>query len=295
MEFKKYQHVERFGTDEVDGIEVGICYVFPKIDGTNASIWLGDNGEICGGSRNRQVSLDKDNQGFFEWLLKQENIAAFLHKYSDHRLYGEWLVPHSLKTYREDAWRNFYCFDVMVGDEYLPYEQYKEKLDEFDIDYIAPLGRVKDGSYENFVHFLDKNNFLIEDGKGEGEGVVIKNYDFTNRFGRTTWAKLVTSKFKEKHHKEMGAPLHEHKPVERDIVDSYVTPGRVNKVFNKIRTECDGWRSQYIPRLLQTVYYDLVTEESWNFVKEHKNPKINFGTLKHMTIEKTKEHKPELF
>ena len=36
-EFKKYQHVERLGTSEVQGIENGMCYVFPKIDGTNAS------------------------------------------------------------------------------------------------------------------------------------------------------------------------------------------------------------------------------------------------------------------
>ena len=35
MEFRKYQHIERFGTSEVEQIEIGTCYVFPKIDGTN--------------------------------------------------------------------------------------------------------------------------------------------------------------------------------------------------------------------------------------------------------------------
>ena len=38
MEFKKYQHVERFGTTENEGIEFVTCYVFPMIDGTNGSI-----------------------------------------------------------------------------------------------------------------------------------------------------------------------------------------------------------------------------------------------------------------
>ena len=33
------------------------------------------------------------------------------------RFFGEWLVPHSLKTYREDAWRDFYIFDVMKDDK----------------------------------------------------------------------------------------------------------------------------------------------------------------------------------
>ena len=33
MEFRKYQHIERFGSSQnVGGIEQGICYVFPKID-----------------------------------------------------------------------------------------------------------------------------------------------------------------------------------------------------------------------------------------------------------------------
>lgn len=294
MDFKKYQHLERFGTDEVDGIEIGTCYVFPKIDGTNAQTWL--NGKtIKAGSRNRELSLEKDNAGFYEWLTKQSNIIKFHLDNPEIRLFGEWLVPHSLKTYREDAWRKFYVFDVMKDEEYLHYDDYKTSLEHHNINYISPLGIVKDGNYESFVHYMDKNNFLIQDGKGTGEGIVIKNYDFKNKYGRTTWAKIVTSHFKEKHHKEMGAPVKEFTMLEREIVDSYVTNGRVEKIYNKIKTDSDGWSSEYIPRLLQTVYYDLVKEECWNFVKEHKNPKINFGTLKHLSIQKTKELKPELF
>ena len=32
MTFQKYMHLERFGTDEVDGINLGECHVFPKLD-----------------------------------------------------------------------------------------------------------------------------------------------------------------------------------------------------------------------------------------------------------------------
>lgn len=28
MEFKKYQHLERFGNDEVEGIELGKLYIY---------------------------------------------------------------------------------------------------------------------------------------------------------------------------------------------------------------------------------------------------------------------------
>lgn len=33
MEFRKYMHLERFGNDEVQGIELGTCYIFSKLDG----------------------------------------------------------------------------------------------------------------------------------------------------------------------------------------------------------------------------------------------------------------------
>lgn len=36
MQFKKYIHLEKYGTTETQGIELGTAYVFPKLDGTNA-------------------------------------------------------------------------------------------------------------------------------------------------------------------------------------------------------------------------------------------------------------------
>lgn len=39
----KYMHVEKFGSDEVAGIEKQKSYIFPKIDGTNGVIWYDEN------------------------------------------------------------------------------------------------------------------------------------------------------------------------------------------------------------------------------------------------------------
>ena len=46
MEFKRYQHVERIGTEKVKGLLDGKVYVFPKLDGTNTQIYLSDENEI---------------------------------------------------------------------------------------------------------------------------------------------------------------------------------------------------------------------------------------------------------
>ena len=101
MEFKKYQHIERFGNGEVQGIELGKTLIFPKLDGTNASVWMDSEGNVKAGSRNRELSYEKDNAGFYKFVLENENIKAYLEKHPTHRLYGEFLVPHSLRTYRE--------------------------------------------------------------------------------------------------------------------------------------------------------------------------------------------------
>ncbi len=298
--FKKYQHIERFGTDEVDGIDIGNVWIFPKIDGTNGSVWLED-GEVNAGSRNRKLSLDKDNAGFLAHVSNDERIRKYLEKHPTHRLFGEWLVPHSLKTYRESAWRKFYIFDVTIDGEedfreYIPYEIYKPMLEEFELDYIVPLAEIKNPAYDRLIHILNQNDFLIEDGKGIGEGIVLKNYDFYNKYKRQNWAKIVCSEFKEKHKREMGAPKSNGEVmVEERIVNEYVTTALIEKTHAKIVNEKEGWRSQYIPMLLGMVFHDLVTEEIWNIVKKYKNPKIDFRRLNTMTIMKIKETKKELF
>lgn len=300
MEFRKYQHIERYGTTEVEGIELGKCYVFPKIDGTNSSVWM-DSGMIKAGSRNRELSLDSDNAGFYRNIIGDGRIRDYLLKHPTHRLFGEWLVPHSLKTYRDDAWRKFYVFDVCVdadnevGLEYLPYDIYKPLLEEFGIDYLAPLRIIKNGTLEDFLRCCEENTVLIKDGSGVGEGVVIKNYDFYNKYRRQTWAKIVTSEFKDKHRKEMGAPIKENRLVEEAIVVQFVTRAFVEKEYSKMVTENDGWRSKMIPQLLGRVFHELISEEMWNILKAHKNPTINFKVLNAFTIAKIKELMPEIF
>lgn len=40
MEFLRYPSLSKIGNVEVENIEVGTCHIMPKIDGTNASIWM---------------------------------------------------------------------------------------------------------------------------------------------------------------------------------------------------------------------------------------------------------------
>lgn len=302
MKFKEYQHIERLGTTVTEDIEFGTCYIFYKIDGTNGQVYLDDKGNIKAGGRRRELTLDKDNAGFYKYVLQNENIKKYLAKHPNHRLYGEWLVPHSLKTYRQSAWRKFYIFDVCYEGEdnieyYLNYNTYKEFLDEFDLDYIPPLAILKNPTIESFINCLEKTGqFLVEDGKGAGEGIVIKNYEFCNKYGNIVWAKIIRNEFKEKHAKEMGPTIvNQAKSTEELIVNKYCTESFIEKEYAKLVLENDGWSSKYIPILLNTIYRELIKEEIYNILMDFKNPAINFKILYALVVQKIKETKKEIF
>lgn len=308
MNFRKYQHIERLGTNHVSGILDGLCYVFYKIDGTNSSLWMGDDGIMSGGSRKRELSVDNDNAGFYTTALKDPKLELFFKKYPHLRLYGEWLVPHSLKTYSDDAWRKFYVFDVtmdtgklndegVMGLEYLPYETYKEMLDEFGILYIPPLALIKNPTMEDLNKLLEKTGqFLVKDGAGIGEGIVIKNYDYYNDRGKQNWAKIVANEFKTIHHKAMGAPLiHGSLLIEEHIIDEFMTEAFIDKELSKIKVKYGGWKSKYIGEFIGRTMDEFLREEAYNFIKHFKNPKINFKMLYALGINKIKKTKVEVF
>lgn len=294
--YKEYMHIERFGKSEVEGIELGECFVFPKIDGTNAVIW-NENGVIKAGSRTRELTLEKDNAGFYRALLNDkqfDGVKKFLLESPNTILFGEFLVKHTISTYRENAWRKFYLFDMfqIMGDNsrYLSYPEYKVLCEMYGIEYIPCLAIVKNGTYENFTHYLTGNNYLIEDGKGTGEGIVLKNYEYRNKWGRQCFAKIITSEFKEKFHKEMGPNEIEHKMVEDEITEKYCTDAFIDKTKAKIINEVGEWSNKLIPRLIETCFHELIVEEMWNVIKEFKQPKIDFKTLRYFLVNKVKRN-----
>lgn len=305
--FKKYQHIERFGTPEVDGLTQGNTYIFPKIDGTNSSVWL-ENGEIHAGSRKRELSLDVDNANFYNTIKDDARIKAFFNDNPTLRLFGEWLVPHTLKNYETTAWKKFYVFDVVDCTEadtadnieksrYLPYEEYSELLDKYNIDYVPLIKKLENPTVEEVTDCIDLNGFLTTDGKGEG--IVIKNYEYQNRYGRQTWAKIVTAEFKTKHTNHGGGGIKKALLIgdyEQAIVEEYVTEALVEKEYSKIINDTpDIPRNKLIPQLFARVYYSLITEESWHFIKKYKNPKIDYKVLYKLLVDKVKELKIELF
>lgn len=291
MNWKKYQHIERLATSSVDGILNGWVHIFPKLDGANASVTLEDGALRCY-SRNGLLDPVHNLRGFFQHIHENgDKYLRYLTAHPSHILYGEWLVPHTIKAYQDDAWQKFYVFDIFDQDtgRYIPYEQYCDILQEIGITYIPLLYRLYNPTEEKVMKDIHDDVVTWLCDKGKGEGIVIKNYDYINKFGRVTWAKVVRQTPK----RHSVHALEDHR-IEHKFAET-LTQELCDKEYHKILDERNSFESKDIFYLLETIYYTMITEELYDFIKKNKQPKIDFGILKRLITTKAKTYFPTLF
>lgn len=289
LKFERYQSLKKYLAPETDGIDLGTTYVFPKLDGTAAQVYRGENGlEFT--SRNRVLTEEEDNADFYKLFKNDTRLIEFFEDHPDTRLYGEFLVKHTFKDYTDDAWGKFYIYDVVKEDRYTVYEDYANLLDEYGLDYIPVLAKVQNGEFETFLHLMNNHNtYLVKDGCGVGEGIVLKNYQYVNKFGNIVWAKMITNEFKNQHRKAMGPLEYNLEPIEFKIANKYVTDALVEKEFHKIILDQGEWSNKLMPRLLETVFYCLITEEFYTAIKKEKVRQVDIMKLQKHAYRRVKE------
>ena len=290
MQYKSYQHIEKLGNKEVEGILKGKCSIQPKIDGTNGVVWLGDDGIIHAGSRNRDLSLDNDNARFYNTVIKDDNIRKYLLDNPNHYLYGEWLVPHTIRYYHPESWKHFYVFDIFSYDRgYIPYDEYSKELDKYGISYIPEIISIDNPTMEDLTKYLKETKYLIPEDK-MSEGIIIKNYEYRNQYGRCTYAKIVAEEFfNTKSLLRMKNHEAKDKTSEKDIVTTMLSEPLIRKEFAKIKLAYpDARRQELIGRTLNTIFHVFIHEELLDYI-EKKKPLINFYYLKKECDERIKE------
>lgn len=315
MSYRSYNHVERHGNLLVHGLDAGRVHVFPKLDGTNAVVWLDDAGQAQCGSRNRQLVDGHDNHGFRAYVMGDDQRAVALRAALKPGLvyYGEWLVPHTIKGYRDDSWRRFWIFDVYdrATHRYLPWDDYRDLL--AGVDVLAPIAVLTAPTSAQLIELAKTDRTLLREGE-MGEGIVLKNYAWADKFGHQPWAKIVNGEAMGKGKLKVGRTAGDvGASIEAAIAAKFVTAPFVAKTRAKCvaaLAEQHGfdlaapdttllvethYRGRLIPMLLGIVYSDLVREEMWAIVKEGKNPTIDFGLLNRVVVERTKALAPDLF
>jgi hypothetical protein len=99
-EFIEFPKMARFAREII---------VTEKIDGTNAQVWISDDGtDIRAGSRNRWLTYSEDNFGFAKWVMDHRDELLTL---GPGRHFGEWWGSGIQRRYGLDE-KRFSLFNV---------------------------------------------------------------------------------------------------------------------------------------------------------------------------------------
>jgi hypothetical protein len=227
-EMKKYTDVVRLGHKSTVGVltENDHIVVQEKLDGANASFKVED-GKVLAFSRNTQLSEGNTLRGFYQWtqtLNPDDLLEGIVY-------FGEWLVKHKLDY--GDNMHQFYLFDVYNTniEEYVHFSMVKDEAKRLSLNLIPIL---YEGQYQSFEHL---QSFVGKSSLGdEGEGVVVKNVNYKDRFGKQVFVKLVTDKFREV--QKQKAPKDPNKVTQEMIfVNTFLRKGRVEKLLHKLVDE----------------------------------------------------------
>lgn len=281
--FRTYEKIHRLGKEETDGILDAPVHVQEKIDGANLQVWFED-GVIRVGSRNNDVTDRPDGfNGAVAYCQNHEGIKAFFKETPTWRLYGEWLVRHTIH-YKETAYNKFYLFDIHDGTEFMPTPYVNAVAEKYGIEAPHYYGEMLVTDLEQLKALVGKS-MLGE----KGEGVVVKRSDFKNKFGELVYGKLVSYEFMEDNAVTFGGNNKFSKVYqEMYIVNKYMTLPRVQKVCNKIQSETsERLDMKHVPRVMNTAYHDLITEEAWEIAK--RNATIDFKQLQKLAFKKAKQ------
>jgi len=281
----KYQHVERLGGAEIEGILDGDVIVQNKLDGANLSVT-----KRIIGTRNNIISIDgipdKGFQGAIEYVLAHDGIRRLFESCPDWILRGEWAIRHTIH-YPAETTHNFYVFDVQLPDDsYVHPDDYIPFLEHHGIRYIKVLARLTNPSLDQLVELSKGPD---EFGASQKEGIVMKNYAYVNKFGRKTWAKIVNEDFKVQN--KLTFQVTKNDPVELHFA-ALATEQFVYKTINKIAMGDEaGGRVLTIRDMLEVlgrVWHDLFQEELWDFIRKNHVKAFDFHSSRKMVETRTK-------
>ena len=293
--YKSFTHVERLGKEETDGILNGTCYISPKLDGTNALVWS-KNGEVRAGSRTRELSATSDNAGFYAWTQSSDEEAVKIRELvltNPHIiLYGEFGVGRvaNIKDYDVEAHNKLWIFDAFDTNkcEYMHPETMIDMCSAFQIErYLLPYIEIDNPTEEDIVKFAEENKYLLSQANHAGEGVVIRNPGFRNKWGNYVIAKFVRDEYLQRKAQKENKSVSKRFDCEQEIIDCYVTDAELAKAKAKVTLtlgleEFDNKNGKCVGMFLNLVFNDAVLAEITDICKRWKRPVINFQELSNL-------------
>lgn len=134
--------------------------VTEKIDGTNAQIYITEDGQFFTGSRNRWITPDSDNYGFSRWAHENKEELLTL---GPGRHFGEWWGNGIQRRYGQEK-KRFSLFNTTRWAE--------ERPSCCDVVPVLWEGDFNDLNVDNIMEKL-RGNSVASPGFDNPEGIVI--------------------------------------------------------------------------------------------------------------------------
>lgn len=169
----------------------GPVIITEKLDGTNAQIYIGPNGEFKVGSRTRWITPEKDNFGFARWAY--DNKALLIATLGEGKHYGEWWGSGIQRGYRLKT-KVFSLFNTSRWDKLYLLES---GLSQIDVVPVLYSGAFDTTAFDAVLTELKITGSIAAPGFMSPEGIVI--YDTQSGTGfKKTYDYDDTGKGKEK-------------------------------------------------------------------------------------------------
>jgi RNA ligase len=299
--FRKYQHIENdANSPECMGILNGPTIIIqPKLDGSNCQVWL-ENGELIIATRNGIINSKNDNRDCWLKLHKDENLLRFLIAHPTYKLVGEWLVPHSTE-YAQNAYYKFYVFDIIdktldtienkyrKGKIHIAYNEIYSHLCAYEInavpfaifhafDISRPI-EIPDNIWTNDRYLNGKSIFRLthflkgDDDDSAPEGIVIKNYEWVNQYGRQTWYKMLHPHYnhKNKPHVKIIQKLEDNSKTINEFLEGTLIEHFLYKCMEEIGTTDN--RASFIKHTQYTWFKEFLPDF---LIKHNSNLDVEF-------------------
>ena len=242
--------------------------IMEKLDGANAS-FKKENGELKCFSRRQELSENNTLRGFYNWVHENIDPDDLAEGYI---YFGEWLVKHKL-DYGQNNMNKFYLFDVYneKHGRYVSFDNVEMVANKLNIDLIPVFYHGRFQSLEHIQSFVGKSKL------GDvGEGVVVKNYNWTDKHGNQQFTKFVSDQFAEK----KQAKKHRIPP-KKGTIDEFVginlTNARIDKMLHKMVDEGileEDYDITDMGTILKNagtrIYEDIIEEELDELLKQIK-------------------------
>ena len=169
--FERFPSLTRFSQDWT---------VTEKIDGTNAQIFITDDGDLFAGSRTRMITPEDDNHGFAKWAYgnKQELVDAL----GPGRHFGEWWGKGIQRNYGLTE-KRFSLFNVNRWKQ--------EELPEGLLYVVPTLGtpnvylEAPGEGFNRLMDWLKESGSFAAPGFMDPEGIVIRHGRSGTMFKKT--------------------------------------------------------------------------------------------------------------